>query len=128
MNFILDTCTFIWLTQEPSRLSKKARTIINDDENHLFLSDLSLWEITLKHTFGRFALPLPPEIWLNQKRDFHQLRALPIQSSSIFLTAQLPNDHLDPFDRLLAAQAIENHFTIISPDVPLSQLGADCVW
>jgi PIN domain nuclease of toxin-antitoxin system len=128
MNLLIDTCTFVWLAQEPEKLSEKACLAINDEDNVLFLSDLSLWEITLKHTSGRFSLPLPPEIWMTQKRDFHQLRSLPIQPSAIFLTADLPKVHSDPFDRLIAAQAIENNFTILSPDASLSQLGAARIW
>jgi PIN domain nuclease of toxin-antitoxin system len=128
MNLLIDTCTFIWLAQEPEKLSKNACLAINDDDNVLFLSDLSFWEITLKYTSGCFSLPLPPETWMTQKRDFHQLRSLPIQSSAIFLTADLPKFNSDPFNRLIAAQAIENNFTILSPDTSFSQLGAARIW
>lgn len=128
MNILLDTCTFIWLTQEPVKLSRIAADIIDDGQNSLFLSDVSLWEVTLKFTSGRFSLPTSPKDWLTEKCDFFMLALVPVQRSAIFLTADLPDIHLDPFDRLIAAQAIENDFTILSPDRPLSLLGAKRTW
>ena len=128
MNILLDTCTFIWLTQEPVKLSRIAAGLIDDDQNSLFLSDVSLWEVTLKFTSGRFSLPTSPKDWLTEKCDFFKLSLVPVQRSAIFLTAELPDIHPDPFDRLIAAQAIENQFTILSPDRPLSLLGASRIW
>jgi PIN domain nuclease of toxin-antitoxin system len=128
MNVLLDTCTFIWMAQESEKLSRIAATIIDDEQNDLFLSDISLWEITLKFTSGRFSLPTSPGKWLTEKCDFFQLALLPIQRNAIFLTASLPPVHSDPFDRLIAAQAIENHLTILSPDRTLSLLGANRIW
>ncbi len=128
MNLLLDTCTFIWLTQEPVKLSRIAADLIDDEQNRLFLSDVSLWEVTLKFTSGRFSLPTSPKDWLTEKCDFFKLSLVPVQRSAIFLTAELPDIHPDPFDRLIAAQAIENQFTILSPDRPLSLLGASRIW
>ena len=128
MNVLLDTCTFLWLTLENAKLSQLAVATINGESNRLFLSDVSLWEISLKYQAGKLELPYTPAIWLREQRAFYNLTQLYIRETSIFLTSDLPPVHRDPFDRLIAAQAIENNLTILSPDRPLSLLGADRIW
>ena len=59
MNLLLDSCTLIWLTSEPGRLSAAATEAINDPASVLHVSHASLWEITLKHGAGKLALPGP---------------------------------------------------------------------
>lgn len=128
MNVLLVTCTFLWLAFEPERLSAVATQTFNDKSNSLFLSDVSLWEITLKHTAGKLDLPAHPSEWLPSRRAFFNAEPLPIQERTIYLTKDLPLVHKDPFDRLIAAQTIFHHFTILSPDQPLSKLGANRIW
>lgn len=128
MKILLDTCSFIWLALEPEKLSLAAVKLIDDDSNELFISDVSLWEITLKNSAGKLPLPEAARPWLIAQRSFHRLVAVPVNEFAIFLTSELPPVHPDPFDRLIAAQAIENQFTILSPDRPLSLLGANRVW
>ncbi|MES2660925.1 MAG: type II toxin-antitoxin system VapC family toxin [Verrucomicrobiota bacterium] len=128
MKVLLDTCTFLWLTLEHEKLSPLAAITINDEANEFFLSDVSLWEISLKNLAGKLPLPDSPEVWLREQRSFHNLTPLAIRETAIFLTSNLPAVHSDPFDRLIAAQAIENHLTILSPDRPLSLLGANRIW
>ncbi len=55
MNVLLDTCTFLWLTLEKAKLSKLAVATINSESNRLFLSDVSLWEISLKYQAGKLG-------------------------------------------------------------------------
>ena len=128
MKVLLDTCCFLWLAFDNGKLSQAATEIINDDSTDLFLSDVSLWEITLKNTAGKLPLPTHPSEWLTSRRRFFGAKALPIHETAIYLTTDLPSAHSDPFDRLIAAQAIENNLTILSPDLPLSLLGAKRIW
>ena len=128
MKVLLDTCTFLWLSLEHEKLSPLAAITINDEANEFFISDVSLWEISLKNLAGKLSLPDSPAIWLREQRSFHHLTPLPISETAIFLTTTLPPVHSDPFDRLIAAHAIENHLTILSPDRPLSLLGAKRIW
>ncbi len=128
MNFLLDTCCFLWLCLEPEKLSPPAVSIIDDVSNELFLSDVSLWEIAMKNTAGKLPLPESARTWLLAQRKFHRLTGVSIGESAIYLTSELPLVNADPFDRLIAAQAIENEFTILSPDRPLSLLGASRIW
>lgn len=128
MRYLLDTCTFLWLAQQPKMLSSKATAMLNDAEAELFASDVSIWEITLKHSAGKLPLPDAPRLWIPRKFVYHKLHPLPLTCEVIFRSGELPRSHTDPFDRLLAAQAMEAGLTILSPDTPLSLLGASRIW
>ena len=128
MNAILDTCTFLWLALEPSRISAAARRVLDDPATVRRLSQASVLEIVLKHRAGKLPLPLAPEIWIPSRRAFFQLEDLPITESVIHRSGMLPGGHEDPFDRLLAAHAIESGSTMLSPDENLGLLGASRLW
>ena len=128
MNVVLDTCTFLWLAASPERISPAARASIDDELNTLFLSDVSVWEITLKHAMGKLSLPAPPRIWVPEQAAFFQLRRLAIEPSVLYLSGELPLVHRDPFDRLLAAQSQCVAMTILTPDQPFRDLGAETIW
>jgi PIN domain nuclease of toxin-antitoxin system len=128
MKLLLDTCTFLWLALPQGRLSPEATRLINLRSNSLFLSDVSIWEICLKESNGKLSLPGIPREWMTSRMAFFQIQPLTISQNDIYRSGELPRVHPDPFDRLLAAQAIESGMTILSPDVPLSLLGASRVW
>jgi len=128
MRYLLDTCTFLWLSQQTTMLSATATEVINDRANELFVSDVSIWEVTMKHSSGKLPLPANPRVWIPRKFVVHHLTPLGLETSAIYRSGELPRLHADPFDRLLAAQAIEKGMTILSPDTPLSLLGASRIW
>jgi PIN domain nuclease of toxin-antitoxin system len=57
MKYLLDTCVFLWVSQQPSMLSKIVAEICNDPANQLFVSDVSVWEVVLKNSAGKLPLP-----------------------------------------------------------------------
>ncbi len=128
VRYLLDTCAFLWLAQQPAMVSPRAAAAIDDAANELFVSDVSIWEITLKHSAGRLPLPGAPRRWIPAKLSYHQLQSLRLDHAALYRSGELPQVHPDPFDRLLAAQAIEAGMTLLSPDTPLSLLGAARVW
>jgi PIN domain nuclease of toxin-antitoxin system len=128
MRVLLDTCTFLWLALPQGKLSAEATRLINAPATSLFLSDVSIWEICMKHSAGKLSLPGIPREWLPSRMAFFGVAELALESPAIYRSGELPRDHADPFDRLLAAQAIESGMTLLSPDTPLSSLGASRVW
>jgi PIN domain nuclease of toxin-antitoxin system len=128
MRYLLDTCTFLWHSQQPSMLTPAAVVALNDPSSELYLSDVSVWEITMKHSTGKLPLPDSPRVWIPEKLSYHQVQSLRLDLQAIYLSGELPRVHPDPFDRLLAAQAMESGMTILSPDTPLSSLGASRLW
>lgn len=128
MRYLLDTCAFLWLSQQPDKLSAEAKAHINASESELFVSDVSVCEVTLKHATGKLPLPDVPRVWIPEKFAHHRLFSVPLTHAAIYRSGELPRNHADPFDRLLAAQAIEEQMTLLSPDSSLSLLGAARVW
>ena len=61
MNILLDTCTFLWIITGDKKLSVRAREIFIKPENEIYLSAISVWEISIKHSLGRLPLPENPE-------------------------------------------------------------------
>ncbi len=128
VKLLLDTCAFLWLALPQGKLSPTATSMLDDPANLLFLSDTSVWEISLKHAAGKLPLPDQPRNWLPRRLAFFQVQPLALTHSAFFRSGELPRVHSDPFDRLLAAHAIEEGMTVLSPDPPLSILGASRVW
>ena len=88
MRLLLDTCSFIWLTQEPSKLSPAAQSAINDPSNSLALSHPSAWEMHLKHHSGKLTLPQPPRQWIRQQLAEWRIAELTIQLEAISVILQ----------------------------------------
>lgn len=88
------------------------------------LSQASVLEMALEYRAGNLPLPQPPEQWIPSRRNCFQIEALPLDEPVIHRSGNLPAGHDDPFDRLIAAHAMDSGSTLISPDVPLSLLGA----
>lgn len=128
MNYLLHTCTFLWLAQQPSLISAQATAAIDDPANDLGVSEVSLLEVVLKHAAGKLPLPDAPRVWIPERLEFHQLQLVSLTPEVIYRCGELPKAHADPFDRLLAAHAIETGMAVISPDRSLSLLGASRIW
>ncbi len=128
VNLLLDTCTFLWLALPRGKLSAEATRLINLPSNNLFFSDVSVWEICLKYGNGKLGLPGAPREWLPSRMAFFQTQPLAISQAAIFRSGELPRTHADPFDRLIAAQSIEEGMTVLSPDKPFFSLGAARLW
>jgi len=115
--FLIDTHYLIWAMKNPEKISKKALEIIEDKNNEVFVSLVSLWEIAIKQKIGKIELL---DNLKNFKKDVEQIGFiwLPILDIHIFTTMQLQlhQAHKDPFDRLIISQAIQENLTIITDD------------
>ncbi len=117
MNFLIDTHTFLWSILDPDRLGTKARDILQETDNRIFVSVISFWEISLKAALGKMSLInlLPEQL----PESAHQLdfETLPLSASEAATFYKLPKiGHKDPFDRLIIWQAIQNKMPLISKD------------
>lgn len=128
MRVLLDTCTFIWLTQEPARVSPAARSAIDEPDNDLLLSHVSVWEIYNKSQAGKLKLPSVPRAWVEEQIAAWGLVDCPIDLACLGRMSELPLYHRDPFDRLIAAQALVHALTILSPDGCFAPYGATVLW
>lgn len=125
---LLDTHTLLWATLSPKSLSKKAARIVADGRNIVLVSAASAWEIATKVRLGRLpgAETLEREFLEVMEHAGYTLRS--IHSEDALRAGRLPSDHRDPFDRMIAAQALADDIPVISADAKLDALGARRIW
>ena len=82
--YLLDTCTLIWLATEPEKLSITSAEAIDDPDTVLLWSDVSSLEIALKWSAGKLVLPDPPRHWLEGQIDAWGLECLSLRRTDIF--------------------------------------------
>ena len=116
MKVLLDTHCWLWLQVSPEVFSPPAMSILKNEENTLFLSAASSWEIAINHRLGRLPLPLPPSEYVPSRMQTSGVLGLPVEHAHALRVAELPPLHRDPFDRLLVAQAQTESMTILTAD------------
>lgn len=130
MRVLLDTHTLIWAIREPANLTARVRSILEDETIPVFYSPASLLEMSIKYRSGKW----------NEVADFVADQTgdvmiasigaieLPVRSIHARLAGMLPTDHKDPFDRLLAAQAILEQLVLLSADPLMDGFGVQRIW
>lgn len=120
MKFLLDTHLLLWAAGMPERLTADARSLIRSQENELFFSAASIWEIAIKRSLGRDRFQVEPRILRRGLLD-NDYSELPIESEHAVAIDTLPLIHKDPFDRILVAQALVEGITLLTSDHLVSQ-------
>ena len=117
MNCLLNTHTLIWAVTEPQKLSNRVKAILEDDDNEIFVSAISFWEIALKHSLHKLNLEaLTPTDFLTAAIETgFRLLNLDSQTAITYHTLAATH-HRDPFDRMLIWQALKNNYWLISKD------------
>lgn len=128
MRLLLDTQAFLWAIFDQPRLSTKARKLFQDSGNELLLSLASIWEIAIKVSIGKLALKESFEQFIPAELQINQITRLTIDFRHIARVAVLPFHHRDPFDRLIAAQALEEKLPILSADAIFDRYAVKRLW
>jgi PIN domain nuclease of toxin-antitoxin system len=126
VRYLLDTHTFLWMAGAPEKLSARARAACETGD--LVLSVATVWETAIKYQIGTLPLPESPTEFFSRNIRMANVTVLPIHYRHVLRAAALASEHKDPFDRLLAAQSIEEDLPCISIDERLDGLGAKRVW
>jgi PIN domain nuclease of toxin-antitoxin system len=128
MRVLIDTHVLLWALMEPERLSAAANDILSDPSTVLVVSSASAWEIATKHRLGR--LNGAHSVVHGYSLHLERLGAeeLPIRADHAILAGSLGGEHRDPFDRMLAAQALIETIPIVTGDDAISGLGAPILW
>jgi PIN domain nuclease of toxin-antitoxin system len=116
MRLLLDTHIFIWVTEDSSQLTAKARELI-ESASAIYVSSASIWEIAIKARLGKIKAD-PEELLKEIERAGFQ--ELPVLGRHAVVVGQLPSLHGDPFDRLLVAQAMTEPLRLLTADSQLS--------
>ena len=128
MNFLLDTSVLIWAALSPHRLSVAAALILSDLRNRLMVSAASAWEISTKVRIGKL-----PGAELFEREFIEQTwkagyEHIPVITEVALRAGRLPGRHGDPFDRMIAAQALAMDVPVISSDAKLEEFEVRRIW
>jgi PIN domain nuclease of toxin-antitoxin system len=125
---LLDTCSLIWATLSPSSLSREVREIVADESNVIFVSAASAWEIATKVRLGKLHGAEKLERDFLDVIDAAGYTPLAIDIASALRSGRLVAAHRDPFDRMIAAQALGQDIAVLSPDSQLDQFAVRRIW
>ena len=120
MNLLLDTHLLLWIAGAPGQLSDSARTLIEDQNNNLFFSVVSLWEISIKSGLGRADFQADARVLRRGLMD-NGYQELAITGEHAVYVQSLPPLHKDPFDRMLISQSAVEGFVLLTSDELVSQ-------
>jgi PIN domain nuclease of toxin-antitoxin system len=114
---LLDTAILIYAVESPERLTKRATTVLENAENVLELSAISLSEIAIKTALGKLRVSADVA---RQAVAALNIRILPYTADHAFQLFDLPLHHADPFDRQIIAQALSEKIPILTSDEKFS--------
>jgi len=127
MKYLLDTHSVIWYFDDSPKLSQKVTEIIENSENRLYISSISLWEIAIKMNLGKLSLGFSFDKLLNAIK-VSDVGILQIEDEYLRNLSRLSFLHKDPFDRLLIATAFAENLTIITVDENIQKYDIAWVW
>lgn len=128
MRALLDTHTLLWLVDNPDKLPATVTAICEDENNALFISIASFWELAIKMSLGKIELDDNALAHLKTWCDDNTVQLLPISLSHCQQVQTLPFHHRDPFDRLLIAQALCDQLVLLSADGHFADYGVEVSW
>ena len=126
MKLLLDTHTLIWFWLDEPKLPERNRQLIHDFP--CVVSAVTIWEMVTKHRIGKMPEvdPLLPRLWDDLERD--SFERLPISLEHAFRAAAGRQEHNDPFDRLLAAQAEIENLVFLTKDAAFAAFPCATRW
>ena len=128
MRAILDTHTLLWLVDSPNKLPINIRSLCENEDNELYVSIASFWEISIKMSIGRIDLAEDALIRLKNWCNENAVVILPISLHHCCEVQVLPFHHRDPFDRLIISQAICDDLSVISIDEYFPKYNITVIW
>jgi PIN domain nuclease of toxin-antitoxin system len=128
MRLLLDTHTIVWVMNDNRRLSRAARSAIASLRNPVYASAASIWEVSTKFRIGKFS---DAALLVNDPRkvlDSLEIEVISVSLEHANLAGALGHPHKDPFDRMLAAQALLEKLTLVSADTIFDELAVSRLW
>lgn len=120
MKILADTHVLAWFAEDADELTAEMRAIIEDDENTLFFSSASIWELTIKKALKRADFPLQPRT-MHQALLDNGFEELAVTAIHALMVETLPPIHKDPFDRILIAQATSEGMLLLTSDTTIAR-------
>lgn len=131
MKILLDTHALLWFIEGDSQLSQKAKELIEDPNNEVYVSSISFFEISIKLKIGKLQL-LKSLKGIYEDSLIAGIGIIPLKFNHIenYQVVPLYPEHRDPFDRILIATAMNEGFSIITIDEKFDNYKSiiDIIW
>ena len=127
MKYLLDTHIIMWCALCPQKLSHTAKEVIMDSNADKYVSIVSAWEFTVKHSLGKLDLDGGIGGFF-QILDENSFTALGVKREYIHQLAHLPIIHHDPFDRMLISTALTEQMRLVTADQNIRRYDVAQVW
>ena len=128
MRYLLDTHTFMWWDANSDNLSQTVFDIINNENNIIYLSLVSVWEMAIKVQLGKLPLRGDLDSIIVEQQENNDIQILSIELAHTLKVIDLPLHHKDPFDRLLIAQSMVEDIPILGKDAIFQKYDAEVLW
>ena len=128
MTVLLDTHALLWSFISTKSLSKQASEILADKSAEILVSAASAWEIATKVRIGKLPEAEALEVRFLEALEEVRFVLLPIGAETALRAGRFTAAHGDPFDRMIAAQALALDVPVISKDPQLDQFGIRRIW
>ena len=123
---LLDTHTLLWWAANTKALSRNVKRLIEDDGTSVYVSAASAWEIATKVRLGKLKWDSTESVESYGIGQGFEL--LPITFADGERAGSWPQEHGDPFDRMLAAQSDNAGMPIATNDPKLRIFGVKTLW
>ena len=129
MKYLLDTHTLLWAAASPEKISQFATDIILNNHGKIFISAVSIWEISIKININKLSIGnYTIENFIKENCTRLQLKVLPILVAHLYRVATMENHHKDPFDRLIIAQSQCTDYPILGSDIAFDDYLVNRIW
>jgi PIN domain nuclease of toxin-antitoxin system len=116
MKLLLDTHIWLWSTGDPGRLSHRVQTALREKGNELWLSSVSIWEVTLLAAKGRIKLNEDVTPWVHRALAAAPVHEAPLTHEIVLETTKFHLPHRDPADYFLGATARVLDLILVTAD------------
>ncbi|MGK6316119.1 type II toxin-antitoxin system VapC family toxin [Neorhizobium sp. DT-125] len=120
MRILPDSHILAWFAEDDPNLTHEMRDILEDEDNELFFSSASIWELTIKRALNRRGFNIEPHVLYRALLD-NGFEEIPVSSRHAFILETLPSIHKDPFDRILIAQSMAEGVLLLTSDQAIAQ-------
>ncbi len=123
MRLLLDAHALLWWLADDPELSEEANAAVADPGSVVFVSAATAWEIAIKQALGKVDAPSD----LERQIEVNRFEPMPITIGHGYAAGTLPRHHHDPFDRMLVAQAMAEHLTVVTRDSSIHLYGVSTI-
>lgn len=122
VKLLLDTHIWVWSLMDPDQLGARVTEELEDQDNDLYLSAISVWETLILGEKGRLLLEPSPREWVREALLASPIEDVPLNREIALRSRTLALPHQDPADRWIAATAAVHELVLVTGDSALREL------